>query len=152
MRSLTKIRLILLILLGASVLACDSSERDADGTTAPSNSVPDATSGTASQPRPEWLPDAIALPADFSQLADRSIGSYTRILQGQTAADQNPLLAELREALSAAGYQVDDRADLVEQGLVRYQGNGLQEASIRFVDAVDRPDGLIQFDARLDEW
>lgn len=133
-----------------SLFACDSVEQAADETTSQDAPAPEAATEPAAQSPPPWLPDAITLPADFRQLADRSIGRYTRLLQGVTAADQSALLAEYREALDAAGYQVDDRADLVEQGLVHYQGNGLQEASIRFVQAVDRPDGLIQFDARLD--
>lgn len=145
------IRLMLLIVLGVNLLACERAEQVADETTALSTpDEPEAVTEAAIQSRPQWLPDAIALPADFRQLADRSIGSYTRLLQGVTDADQDALLSEYREALRAAGYQVDDRSDLVEQSLVRYQGNGLQEASIRFVRAVDRGQGVLQFDARLD--
>lgn len=140
-------RLILLIFFCFTLLACDHAT---DETTARNSPAPENATESAAQSRPQWLPDAIVLPADFSQLADRSIGRYTRLLHGVTAADQGALLAEYRDTLVAAGYQVDGRAELVDQGIVRYQGHGLQEASIRFVHAVDRPDGLIQFDARLD--
>lgn len=143
-----KTRLILLALLGVGVLACDSAEQNAND---PQNAQAAQTEPPHSAAtRPDWLPGAIALPGDFNTLADRSIGSYTRLLQGQTAADRKALLAEYREALSAAGYQVDTRADSVEQGIVRYKGKGLQEASIRFVQAVDRDPAVIQFDARIE--
>lgn len=142
-----KIRLILLTLFGVCVLACDNPDQGTDDPQPPAGQ--ESEPAQAAGARPDWLPDAIALPGDFNILADRSVGSYTRLLQGQTAAGRSALLAEYREALSAAGYQVDTRAELVEQGIVRYQGNGLQEASIRFVRAVDGDIGVIQFDARL---
>ena len=142
---------LFLCFIGFSMVACDSADQAAVGSTDQKTAESTEASGSAAQPRPAWLPEAIVLPADFKPHADRSIGKYTKILQGVTDADPDDLISEYREALDAAGYQVDDRADLVEQGVIRYQGKGLQEASIRFTPkTIDVKARLLQFDARVE--
>ncbi|MEM8696350.1 MAG: hypothetical protein AAGE05_10055 [Pseudomonadota bacterium] len=124
---------ILAIPLAIGLVACG------DGETGGAASA-DAEAGGANgvMAMPDWFPADFPLPDDFEPESDRQFGASTFMLRGTTAAPLEGLYETLANDLGAAGFQILDRPELVEQDLVYFNGNGWEDSTIRIVDSGDR--------------
>ncbi len=100
--------------------------------------------------RPEWLPEALELPADMEVLSDRAIGSSLRMFSFTTQGDAATLLVEWQEDLRLSGFTIDDTKDELLDQIIEFSGPGINSAKIVIASTDDDGRAIIEFDATLE--
>lgn len=103
----------------------------------------------ADEPRPDWLPEAIELPADNDVQMVRSIGSSMRMFSFSTDRNPETLLKEWEEALRLAGYTINQSRDDVLKTSIEFSGEGINNAKIVIAPASATSRAKIEIDATM---
>jgi len=111
--------------------------------------LPLAMTLQADEPRPNWLPEAIELPADNDVLMDRSIGSSLRMFSFSTEHNTETLLEDWEEALRLAGYSINQTKGDILETAIEFSGQGINNAKIVVAPASADGRSTIEIDATL---
>lgn len=90
----------------------------------------DGTQAGSGDPMPDWFPEDIWLPDDFSLVSAQMPLPHTYIVHGMTALPKSEALSRYRKELAAAGYEVvpSERTPSGEQ--VIFSLNGLEGGQV----------------------
>lgn len=97
----------------------------------------------------DWVPEALALPADAEIETDRSIGSSIRMFSFSTMQDGDALLAEWEVALQEAGYRINQSQDDIIVRAIEFSGHDILNAKILVSEPSTSERWLVEFDATM---
>ncbi|GEM_PF-1939898 len=143
-------------LLGAGLLtACgggdDAGSADTSSTDSSEIAMGEAMmEGSETYSLPDWTPEELYLPDDFTVTGSQAIGTRTYIMMGTSAMPQDELLSTYRNELEAAGYDVTPLERMPpDEPAIYFDGNGLETAQVRINDTGDLRELQIDFSKEM---
>jgi len=143
-------------LLGAGLLAACGGTDEAESVDAGSADSTEMSMGEAmlqgseTSTLPDWTPEDIYLPADFTVTGSQAIGTRTYIVMGTSAMPLDELLSTYRNELEAAGYDLTPLERMPpDEPAIYFDGNGLETAQVRVNDTGDLRELQIDFSKEM---
>jgi hypothetical protein len=107
---------------------------------------------TEQEELPDWLPQALVPPAEFSIVRVAEVGSTNRLLLLEMPGDPVEVFEHWRAALRETNYTLDAQSEtLGEENRIVFSGQGIRSGQIVLMPGTAAENSLVQIDATLDQ-